>query len=81
MPADAAIVRSTVELAHQLGLSVSADGVTDAATLARLAEFGCDVAQGFHLSGPVTLEMLPTRIAELESAVRGWIGTSDTADV
>jgi len=81
VPADAAIVRSTVELAHQLGLSVSADGVPDAATLARLAEFGCDVAQGFHLSGPVTLEMLPARIAELESAVRGWIGTADTADI
>lgn len=80
-PADAAIVRSTIELSHQLGLHVSADGVPDAATLARLAEFGCDMAQGFHLSEPVSLDLLPARIAELESAVRGWIGSTDTADI
>jgi len=80
-PADAAIVRSTIELSHQLGLQVGADGVPDAATLARLAEFGCDTAQGFHLSEPVTLELLPERVAELESAVRGWIGSPDTADI
>ncbi|KLR61233.1 diguanylate cyclase (GGDEF) domain-containing protein [Actinobacteria bacterium IMCC26207] len=81
VPADAAIVRSTIDLSHELGLSVCADGVGDPATLARLAEFGCDTAQGAHLSGPVTMDALPTRIAELEGAVRGWIGTSDTAHV
>lgn len=81
VPADAAIVRSTIDLSHELGLSVCADGVGDPATLARLAEFGCDTAQGAHLSGPVTMDALPTRIEELEGAVRGWIGTSDTAHV
>ncbi len=81
VPADAAIVRSTIDLSHELGLSVCADGVGDPATLARLAEFGCDTAQGAHLSGPVTMDALPTRIAELEGAVRGWIGTSDNAHV
>ena len=81
VPSDAAIVRSTIELSHQLGLSVGADGVPDAATLARLAEFGCDLAQGYHLSGPVPLELLPARIAELETAVRAWIGTADTVDI
>jgi EAL domain-containing protein (putative c-di-GMP-specific phosphodiesterase class I) len=81
VPADAAIVRSTIDLSHELGLSVCADGVGDAATLARLAEFGCDTAQGVHLSGPVGMELLPTRIAELESAVRGWIGSTDRARV
>ncbi len=81
VPADAAIVRSTIDLSHELGLSVCADGVGDAATLARLAEFGCDTAQGVHLSGPVSMELLPTRIAELESAVRGWIGSTDRARV
>ncbi|MEI7886563.1 MAG: EAL domain-containing protein [Actinomycetes bacterium] len=79
VPADAAIVRSTIELSHELGLSVCADGVGDPATLARLAEFGCDTAQGSHLSGPVTLDLLPARISELESAVRGWMGTADNA--
>jgi len=79
VPADAAIVRSTIDLSHELGLSVCADGVGDPETLARLAEFGCDTAQGRHLSGPVTLEALPARIAELESAARGWIGSTDNA--
>ena len=80
VPADAAIVRSTIELSHQLGLTVGADGVPDAVTLARLAEFGCDLAQGFHLSAPVPLDLLAGRIAELEAAVRAWIGTADTVD-
>jgi diguanylate cyclase (GGDEF)-like protein len=79
VPADAAIVRSTIELCHELGLSVGADGVTDAATLSTLAGFGCDHAQGLHLSGPVPVELLDERIDALESAVRGWIGTSESA--
>ncbi|MGB3410788.1 MAG: bifunctional diguanylate cyclase/phosphodiesterase [Microthrixaceae bacterium] len=76
---DAAIVRSTIELSHELGLSVGAEGVSDAATLAQLAEFGCDFAQGTYLSGPTSLDQLGTRIVELESAVRGWLGTSTAA--
>jgi len=72
---DAAIVRSTVELAHEAGLVVAADGVPDEATLSLLASFGCDLAQGAHLSEPVTLAALPRRIAELEDAARGWLGS------
>ena len=75
--ADAAIVRSTIELSHELGLTVAADGVPDAATLGQLASFGCDHAQGVHLSGPVPADRLPERIAELEAAVRGWIGSAE----
>src|SRR5690606_1322336 len=73
---DAAIVRSTIELSHELGLSVGAEGVSDAQTLAKLAEFGCDYAQGVYLSGPTSLDQLDSRIAELESAVRSWLGTT-----
>ena len=79
VPADAAIVRSTIDVCHELGLSVGADGVGDANILSTLVGFGCDHAQGGHLSGPVPLEQLPERIAELESAVRGWIGTTESA--
>jgi len=78
-PSDAAIVRSTVELAHEVGLVVAADGVTDVETLSMLASFGCDLAQGPHLSGAVTLDELPRRVAELEAAVRGWLGSVDAA--
>ncbi|APV49333.1 hypothetical protein BWI17_06350 [Betaproteobacteria bacterium GR16-43] len=52
-PADAAIVDSTIGLAHQLGLSVSAEGIEDAATLERLREHGCDEGQGFHIGRPM----------------------------
>jgi diguanylate cyclase (GGDEF)-like protein len=49
---DAAIVQSTVELAHNLGLEVVAEGVEDAQTLAALARFGCDFAQGYFIARP-----------------------------
>lgn len=75
-PADAAIVRSTVELCHDLGLRVGAEGVRDERTLAMLASFGCDLAQGPHLSEPVDATQLPERIEQLESAARAWLGTT-----
>jgi diguanylate cyclase (GGDEF)-like protein len=49
---DRAIVRSTIDLAHNLGLSVVAEGVDSPQTLAELARYGCDVAQGFHIARP-----------------------------
>ncbi len=52
---DDKIVRSTIELAHNLGLTVVAEGVENAAILQRLAELNCDEAQGYHLSKPVPL--------------------------
>jgi diguanylate cyclase (GGDEF)-like protein/PAS domain S-box-containing protein len=57
-PQDTIIVRSTVALAHSLGLSVIAEGVENAETLALLKEMGCDQAQGFHLSRPLPLDGL-----------------------
>jgi diguanylate cyclase (GGDEF)-like protein len=50
---DTIIVRSTVELAHNLGLSVVAEGVETAAILEQLRALGCDEAQGYHLSRPI----------------------------
>ncbi|MBA4255541.1 MAG: GGDEF domain-containing protein [Polaromonas sp.] len=52
---DEKIVRSTIDLAHNLGLSVVAEGVEDAAILTRLAHLQCDEAQGYHMSKPVPL--------------------------
>jgi diguanylate cyclase (GGDEF)-like protein len=51
---DMIIVRSTVNLAHDLGLKVVAEGVEDEPTLQRLAQIGCDLAQGYHLSRPLS---------------------------
>ena len=42
-----AIVRSTIQLGRELGLRIVAEGVEDEATRARLADLGCDAAQGF----------------------------------
>jgi len=50
---DDAIVRSTIELAHSLGLRVVAEGVESEEILERLAALGCDLAQGYCLSKPV----------------------------
>ena len=53
--ASALIVRSTVELAHGLGVRVVAEGVEDTQTLAALVDAGCDLAQGYLLGRPVVL--------------------------
>ena len=50
---DAVIVRSTIELAHNLGLTVVAEGVESAELLMHLRSLGCDEAQGYHISRPL----------------------------
>jgi diguanylate cyclase (GGDEF)-like protein len=52
----AVIVRSTIDLGHHLGLRVVAEGVEEAGTLEQLRELGCDVAQGYGISRPMTVE-------------------------
>jgi EAL domain-containing protein (putative c-di-GMP-specific phosphodiesterase class I) len=56
---DAAIVRSTIDLAHGMGLGVVAEGVEDQATFERLRSLGCDIAQGYWLSQPLTAAQIP----------------------
>ena len=50
---DEAIVRTTSDLAHELGLSVVAEGVESAEMLNRLASFGCEYAQGYYIGKPM----------------------------
>lgn len=50
---DATIVYSTIQLAHNLGLTVIAEGVEKEAVLQKLKEMGCDAAQGFYLCKPL----------------------------
>jgi diguanylate cyclase (GGDEF)-like protein/PAS domain S-box-containing protein len=63
---DTAIVRSTADLAHNLGLSVVAEGVEDQWTLDLLATFGCDLAQGYHIARPMP-----------SAEFSGWMGKCD----
>jgi EAL domain-containing protein (putative c-di-GMP-specific phosphodiesterase class I) len=50
---DRVIVESTVGLAHNLGLSVVAEGIEDEPTLAALRAMGCDEGQGYHIAAPM----------------------------
>ena len=50
---DAKIVRSTIDLAHNLGLTVVAEGVEDAKAWQMLRELECDEAQGYHMGRPM----------------------------
>ena len=52
-PDDEIIVRSTIELAHNMGLKVVAEGVETQAVLEQLDRLGCDIAQGYLLSKPL----------------------------
>ena len=53
---DTTIVRSTIELGHNLGLSVTAEGVEDQEIWERLGALGCDEAQGYYLSRPLPID-------------------------
>jgi diguanylate cyclase (GGDEF)-like protein len=55
---DALIARSTVDLGHNLGLQVVAEGVETPEVLAQLGAMGCDVAQGYLISRPLPAEEL-----------------------
>jgi len=52
----ALIVSSVVELGHNLGMILVAEGVENAGNLTELAGLGCDIAQGYHLSRPIPAE-------------------------
>ena len=55
-PRDAAMVRSIIELGHNLGCKVVAEGVEDDAVRRMLLDLGCDLLQGFHVSKPLPNE-------------------------
>jgi EAL domain-containing protein (putative c-di-GMP-specific phosphodiesterase class I) len=57
---DAKIVRSTIDLAHNLGLTVVAEGVENAHTWDMLRDLDCDLAQGYHMGKPMPVESFVT---------------------
>ena len=61
---DQKIVRSTIFLAHSLGLKVVAEGVENAATYSLLQEMGCDSVQGYLISKPRDAEDLVAWLGE-----------------
>lgn len=63
---DAAVVRATIDLAHNLGRQVVAEGVDNEETCRILCELGCDLAQGFYFSRPVPAAELTRWLQETQ---------------
>ncbi len=61
--ANRVIVRTIVNLAHSLGLSVVAEGIESESQYLALREMGCEFAQGFHFSRPILLDKIDEFIA------------------
>ncbi|MBI3994452.1 MAG: EAL domain-containing protein [Nitrospirae bacterium] len=61
---DEVIVRSTIDLAHNLGLKVVAEGVENQDIWDRLASLGCDEAQGYHMARPLPTDELTRWLGE-----------------
>jgi diguanylate cyclase (GGDEF)-like protein len=66
---DLIIVRSTINLAHDLGLKIIAEGVEDEPTLEHLSLLGCDLAQGFHLSRPLAADAFADWVIAAEDPI------------
>jgi len=74
---DAAIVRAAIDLGHALGLRVVAEGVEDVVTLRLLADRGCDLVQGYHVSRPLPADGIPRWLATRQDAAGVLVGASD----
>jgi diguanylate cyclase (GGDEF)-like protein len=70
---DDAILRATIDLAHQLGLKVVAEGVEDDLGVARLAAMGCDAAQGYGIGKPIPHEEFLAWLSQRRSGGHGSI--------
>jgi len=61
---NAIMVRSTIGLAHELGMKTVAEGIEDEACLRLLAEMGCDTGQGYHIGKPMSAADLTAFLAD-----------------
>jgi len=76
-----AIVRSTIDLAHALGLRMVAEGVEDAAGLHLLLANHCDVAQGYHFTHPLPADALTAWLREQPAPGRTATAPTTTSDI
>jgi diguanylate cyclase (GGDEF)-like protein len=65
--ADAVLIRGAIDLGHNLGLTVVAEGVETTAEVAVLSDLGCDIAQGYHFARPMPADQLSGWLASAAS--------------
>lgn len=70
---DTTLVRSIIDLGHNLDLRVVAEGVESGPVLRQLADFNCDSAQGYFISKPVPLDELIVLLNRDGDHYRGWL--------
>ena len=64
---DAVVVRSTIDLGHNLGLRVVAEGVETQHAWQQLSELGCDIAQGYYLGRPMPAADLEQQLRQVQA--------------
>ena len=69
---DELIVQATTQLAHGLGLLVTAEGLENQAGLQQLLDCGCDKVQGYYFAKPMTAAQLDAWLARLPQQLRLW---------
>lgn len=69
---DALIVKATTQLAHSLGLEVTAEGLEDPAGLAELLQYQCNKVQGYLFSRPLDAEKFPVWIKQFPEHRQKW---------
>lgn len=65
---DKILVRSTIELAHNLGMQVTAEGVENEESVDLLKDYGCNTLQGYHICRPIPSDELVEFLNEFENA-------------
>jgi diguanylate cyclase (GGDEF)-like protein len=75
------LLPALISLGHDLGLSVTAEGIETAAQTERLAGLGCDLGQGFHLGRPTTPEAITTLIPSRRSGRPQLSRTTSSGDL
>ena len=70
---DDAILRATIDLAHQLGLTIVAEGVEDETIMSRLVAMGCEHAQGYAIGKPMPHEQFLSWLAQRRSGGRSSV--------
>jgi diguanylate cyclase (GGDEF)-like protein len=71
---DAILVRSIIDLARNLGLKVTAEGVETESARCALCELGCDLAQGFHIGRPMPPDQCGRHLRESQPVILAAVG-------